>query len=277
MPINRKRFLHNTGWAAAGAALGAFGRGLFFRDAAELDKPTPPLRTTVVQPAPTPETPPSPSDEVHGDESFSQAGEDLIVRFFFQIRGIGTITYLDVGANHPIELNNTYFFYRRGYRGVLVEPNVSLCEKLRKVRPDDTTLAAGIGVTAAKEADYYIMTYPALNTFSKEEADHQAEVTKGKIAVKKVIKMPLLNINDVMEEYFKGAPTFLSVDTEGLDLAILKSIDYKRFRPKVICAETLVSSTTKTRPEIPEFMAAQGYVVRGGSFVNTIFVDSKIL
>ena len=121
------------------------------------------------------------------------------------------------------------------------------------------------------------MTNPALNTFSKQEVDHQAKASKSAISVKEVIKMPLLNINDVMGEHFQGAPTFLSVDTEGLDLAILMSIDYTRFRPKVICAETLLSSTTKTRPEIREFMATQGYVDRGGSFVNTIFIDSKIL
>ena len=187
------------------------------------------------------------------------------------------MTYLDVGANDPIQNSNTYYFYRKGYRGVLVEPNVSLCEKLRAVRPEDTTLAAGIGVTAAKEADYYIMTHPSWNTFSKEEADHQTEVTQGRISVKEVIKMPLLSINDVMSKHFGEAPAFLSVDTEGLDLAILKSIDYERFRPKIICAETLVSSTTQTRPEIPEFMASRGYVARGGSFVNTIFVDAKIL
>ena len=45
------------------------------------------------------------------------------------------------------------------------------------------------------------------------------------------IKMPLLNINDVMARHFQEAPTFLSVDTEGMDLAILRSIDFGRFRP----------------------------------------------
>jgi Methyltransferase FkbM domain len=225
MSIDRKRFLQNTGWAAAGATLGALGRGLLSRNPAADSRFSPQRGAPIVQPSPAPRSIPSPSNEVHGDESFSQAGEDLIVRFFFQFRGIGKITYLDVGANDPIELNNTYYFYRRGHRGVLVEPNVSLCEKLRAVRPEDTTLVAGIGGTAAKEADYYIMTYPALNTFSKEEADHQTEVTKGKISVKEVIRMPLLNINDVMIKYFRDAPTFLSVDTEGPDLAILKSIN----------------------------------------------------
>jgi FkbM family methyltransferase len=277
MSIDRKRFLQATGWAAAGAALGALGRGLLPRNPGDESRSSPPRGAPIVQPSPAQGTVPSPSNQVHGDESFSQAGEDLIVRFFFQVRGIGKITYLDIGAYDPIELSNTYYFYRRGYRGVLVEPNVSLCEKLRAVRPEDTTLVAGIADTTAKEADYYIMTQSGLNTFSKDEADHQTEVTKGQISVKEVIKMPLLNINDVMIKHFRDAPTFLSVDTEGLDLAILKGINYDRFRPNVICAETLVSSTTKMRPEIPEFMASRGYVARGGSFVNTIFVDSKIL
>jgi FkbM family methyltransferase len=277
MPINRKRFLRDTGLATAGVAVGAVGRSLFAQQPAVVSPPGSPPAVQAVVSGPPVESTPTPAGEVHGDESFSQAGEDVIVGFFFQFRGIGNITYLDIGANDPVKTNNTYYFYRRGFRGVLVEPNVSLCEKLRSVRPGDETLNAGIGVSAVNEADYYIMSHHSWNTFSSEEAAHQTKTTKGQIHVEKVVKMPLLNINDVMQKHFRAAPTFLSVDTEGLDLAILKSIDYARFRPMIICAETLVSSTTRTRPEIPEFMATQGYVARGGSFVNTIFVDSKIL
>jgi hypothetical protein len=89
--------------------------------------------------------------------------------------------------------------------------------------------------------------------------------------------MPLLDINRVMAEHFPRAPAFVSVDTQGLELAILKSIDYRRFRPEVICAETRVTGTNKVIPETAAFMETQGYVVRGMPFVNTIFVDSKII
>ena len=58
---------------------------------------------------------------------------------------------------------------------------------------------------------------------------------------------------------------------------LIKAIDYSRFRPTVICVETLVSGTTKTIPEIAAFMTTQGYVARGGSFVNEIFVDRNVL
>src|SRR5262249_7224545 len=154
--------------------------------------------------------------------------------------------YLDVGAWAPDLNNNTYLFYTLGYRGLLIEPNVEACKKLREVRPGDRVLEAGIGVTSTREADYYVMTKSSWNTFSKEEAEHQEKVSKGTAAIRKVIKMPLLDINQVMAEHFTRAPAFLSVDTQGLELAILKSIDYRRFRPKVICAETLVTGTNKT-------------------------------
>jgi hypothetical protein len=212
-----------------------------------------------------------------GTLSFAQSGEDLIADFICKYLGISKVTYLDVGAHEPVAINNTYFFYRRGFRGVLVEPNVEMCAKLRAVRPEDTTLEAGIGVTAAREADYYVMTESAWNTFSKEEAEHMTHVTKGGIKVQRVIKMPLLEINTVMAKHFAGAPTFLSIDAEGLHLAILKTIDFKRFRPAVICVETLVAGTKRQMPEIPAFLEAQKYVVRGSTFVNTVFVDGNLI
>jgi FkbM family methyltransferase len=250
MPISRKGFLRDVGLAAAGISLGAVGGNLLGRTSAA---------------------------DAYGELSFSQCGEDMTVNFALRMLEVREITYLDVGAFLPTAINNTYLFYRKGHRGVLVEPNPALCEQLRRVRPKDTTLAVGIGFTGERSADYYVMNLAELNTFSKEEAEHQEKETKGQIRVREVVTMPLLNINDVMGEHFKGAPTFLSIDTEGLDLSILKTIDYKRFRPKIICAETLVSSTTRTIPEIPAFMATVGYVPRGGSMVNTLFVDSRLL
>lgn len=219
----------------------------------------------------------SPSADADGVLSFAQSGEDLIANFIFHYLSIPRITYMDVGAHDPVKINNTYFFYRGGFRGVLVEPNVEMCKLLRAVRPADTTLEAGIGVTAARQADYYVMTDSAWNTFSKEEAEHMTRATGGGIKVQRVIKMPLVEINDVMAKHFGGAPTFLSIDAEGLHLAILKTIDFTRFRPAVICVETLVAGTKRHIPEIPAFMATKNYVVRGATFVNTVFVDGNLI
>ncbi len=148
----------------------------------------------------TPEpTPPPPQ----GHMSYAQAGEDVIVNFFFAHLKVTDISYLDIGAYDPVLINNTYFFYRQGHRGVLVEPNVAMCEKLRAVRPEDATLEAGIGIDKPGEADYYVMSEPSWNTFDKAEAEHQVKVTGGKVTIKEVRRMPLLSVNDVMAEHFK--------------------------------------------------------------------------
>lgn len=47
--------------------------------------------------------------------------------------------------------------------------------------------------------------------------------------------------------------------------------------PPVICIETLASGSRQEIEEIPAFMATEDYIVRGATFVNTIFVDGKLL
>jgi hypothetical protein len=260
--ISRSEFLSGLGGLAVGVPLGMAGEA--YRS------PQAPQVTEAPQAPPADEAP-------WAERSFAQSAEDLIANYIFAYLGIGDISYLDIGAYDPVRINNTYFFYKKGSRGVLVEPNVAMCEKLRAVRPRDTTLNAGIGVSAASEADYYLMTEPSWNTFSKEEAEHQVKITNGRVKIDKVIKMPLLDINDVMSEHFKGAPAFVSIDAEGWHLPILKAIDFRRFRPKIICVETLVSGTTVKTGDVAAFMTSKGYHDRGGSFVNTLFVDGKLL
>jgi hypothetical protein len=43
--------------------------------------------------------------------SYSQSGEDLIVRVYFDILGITNPTYIDIGAHHPYFISNTALFY----------------------------------------------------------------------------------------------------------------------------------------------------------------------
>ena len=266
--LNRKHFLGGLGCAAAGTLFGAYIPRAFVPD--DWYAPDPPQRRK----KPAPAIPP-PDD---GVESFSQAGEDLNLDFTFRaLFGGAQVTYLDVGAHHPTEINNTYFFYLRGGRGVLVEPNAAYCKVLRKYRPDDVTLEAGIGFGETTEADYYLLNESALNTFSKEQAERLVAESKGGYHIEEVRKVPLLNINDVMAEHFQGAPTFVSIDVEGLDLEILRSIDFARFRPKAFCVETLIANSRKQRTEIAEFLATQRYTARGGSFENTIFYDDALL
>src|SRR5687768_6889448 len=95
----------------------------------------------------------------HSQIAYAQSGEDLILAHLFYKLNISRPNYVDIGANHPAFISNTYFFYLRGSRGVCVEPNPVLFEKIKRIRPNDTVIHAGIGLAEQKEADFYLFPY----------------------------------------------------------------------------------------------------------------------
>ncbi len=211
---------------------------------------------------------------------YAQFGEDLILAHLFSQLGIKKPTYLDIGANEPRYISNTYYFYLRGSRGVLIEPNPFLYKKLRSFRPHDTVVNTGIGFSEVAEADFYVFPNYAngLSTFSEKEAKHWEEVGMkglGKIPVEKVIKMPLTPVNTILDKYFRDkAPNFISLDVEGLDLDILKSMDFNKYQPEVICVETLGYDEQQQSfklTDIPDFVLTKNYAVYADTRVNTIF------
>lgn len=206
--------------------------------------------------------------------SYSQCGEDLIVAFIFDTLRIGRPSYLDIGANHPRRLNNTYAFYRRGGRGVCVEPDPSLHRLFRLLRPRDICLKVGVGITEESEADFFVMSNRTLNTFSREEAERYAGY--GTYTIRKTLRIPVVPVNRIISEHFGCAPDFVSLDVEGLDFAIVESFDFGAWRPKVFCIETLTyaeDASERKLTEIIDVMTANGYLAYADTYINTIFVD----
>src|SRR4051794_15326047 len=78
--------------------------------------------------------------------SYSQAGEDAVLRFLFSDKKVRQISYLDVGTNVPDYGNNTYLFYRGGSRGVCVEADRTLVPQIAKIRPEDKILNVGVSI-----------------------------------------------------------------------------------------------------------------------------------
>jgi FkbM family methyltransferase len=179
------------------------------------------------------------------DFSYSAAGEDRLVLHWL-VNGYGLaeseIRYCDIGANHPRKLSNTFALYQRGARGVLVEPDPTQATLLRKVRPRDTVLNVGAAFDGKKTAKLKRFTSSVFNTFSEERVDVIVEASKGwrpnqAQALCDEIEVDLVPVNDILAANFRDDLHFLSIDAEGVDLQIMKSIDFDRFRPKIICVE----------------------------------------
>lgn len=202
--------------------------------------------------------------------SYAKTGEDLLIASALQYLGIKNPAYIDIGSWHPVRSNNTYYFYKRGSRGVLVEPNPDLAKIIRNKRPEDVLLNVGVSPTAGA-MDYYVLSGSQNNTFSKKHADTQVE-TRGQ-QIKRIITVPTVTLASLFSQY---ACDVLSLDAEELDLEILKSVDFDVHHPAVVCVETLIFDGTLDRkvPEIHELLTANGYELYGDTHVNSIYITT---
>jgi FkbM family methyltransferase len=178
-----------------------------------------------------------------GDFSYSGAGEDrLVLSWLSTVYGLSEteIRYCDIGANHPRKLSNTFAMYQRGARGILVEPDPQLADLLRRDRPRDIVLNVGAAFDERRSATLMRFNSSVFNTFSEAQADLITNSSKNWRPdqlqdIQSELEIQLVHVNDILSQI--DALHFLSIDAEGVDLPILRAIDFNVFRPKMICIE----------------------------------------
>ncbi len=216
-----------------------------------------------------------------GTISYAQYGEDLIVEGIFKTIHLPNPSYIDIGAHHPSNLSNTFFFYKKGGSGVCIEPSPILYKEIKKQRPRDICLNIGISDSSGEKIPYYVMTAQTMNTFSKEDAEKtiSAEDVYGKQKIESIELISLMSIEEVFDKYFKDYGDFVSIDTEGMDEKIVTSINLNKYRPKVFCIETIEQredGSFEKNDAIAQYMLNNNYFIYGDTYVNTIFVDKNI-
>jgi FkbM family methyltransferase len=169
--------------------------------------------------------------------SYSQEGEDRIAAALLGLnepREPGF--YVDVGAHHPERYSNTFLFYSQGWNGINIDAMPGSMRGFQVERPRDINIEAAIS-DETSVLTFYEFNEPALNGFSKELAIARNEYRTWRLIRESEIKTKPLR--DLLGEHLpKGrAIDFMSVDVEGLDLRVLKSNDWQKYRPAVVMVE----------------------------------------
>lgn len=209
----------------------------------------------------------------HHHLSYSQEGEDMILSRFFehQIKGF----YVDIGAHHPQRFSNTYKFYLQGWRGINIDAMPGSMKIFNQLRPNDINLEISIS-DQHESLTYYSFNEPALNGFCPAISDKRDGFKGYKIIEKYVIQT--YTLSEILDKYLPPNQKidFLTVDVEGLDLKVLASNNWERYRPKLVLVEDLHTSLLSSFDEskLGLFMYEQGYKVYAKS-VNTMFFLKK--
>ena len=207
---------------------------------------------------------------------YAQEGEDMVVERFLNYKEKGF--FVDIGAHHPIYLSNTYRFYLRGWRGINVDAMPGSMKIFNKIRPHDINIE--VPVSDKEEIlTYYIFNEPALNTFSEEEA-----LKKNDLGIYKIIRtmqLKALTLDKIFDLHLKPGQKidFLSIDVEGLDLKVLASNNWEKYRPALVLVESLNKehdlSGVATDP-VDIFMKQVGYNLVAKT-LNTLFYKEATL
>jgi FkbM family methyltransferase len=186
--------------------------------------------------------------------SYSQNLEDYHLSLAFA--GQETGTYIDIGAGHPIADNVSFWFYERGWQGIVVEPQSTLAALYPRLRPRDTVIACLVGRQRG-EIDFHVVD--RLHGFSTTLQD-VAKAAQLFGVDYQTIRMPVTTLAELCERHNVGAIDFLKIDVEGTEGDVLFGGDWKRFRPKVIVAEAIAPTTSEPSWQDWEpFLIAQGY------------------
>ena len=168
--------------------------------------------------------------------------------------------YVDVGANDGLIVSNTaYYDLDLGWKGICIEPHPKVYTKLKKNRPNAINLNVCVSESDS-EVDFLMIDGYAEMLSGIEKSYHpdhkiriESEIERhgGNKQVIKIISKPLKQI--FFENKVKKVD-YLSIDTEGSELEILKSIDFDVVDIRVISTEN------SSRSDIREFLKNKGYV-----------------
>lgn len=207
------------------------------------------------------------------DKSFSQYGEDNIILLMLNLYKIEKANFMDIGAHHPYKYSNTALLYENGIHGINVEPDPILFKEFLVKRKKDINLNIGIHKQKG-ESILYQFSKPEFNTFSLETVNSIESKGIKKIGEKKI---KINTFNNIVNEYLNGnSPDIIFLDAEGLDEIIIKSIDFEKYAPKIICIETFAYGVGTKNYEIIDYIKSKGYLIHADTFVNTLFIQKKL-
>src|SRR5438128_1832185 len=140
--------------------------------------------------------------------------------------------YIDVGGGHPVAGSVSFWFYQRGWDGVVVEPQADLVRLHRRLRPRDKVLQLLVGADE-REKEFY--AFGRLHGLSTTVAEH----AKAAGAEFQTLRLPSMSLAELCRSQGLDTIDFLKIDVEGAEAEVIAGADCDRFRPGIVLVESI--------------------------------------
>ena len=212
------------------------------------------------------------SEKILGQIAFGQEAEDLLLLRLIDDTSGGF--YVDIGAHHPRKFSNTHLLHVRGWSGINVDATPGSMDAFAIERPGDCNLeiacAESIGVRKLS-----IFREPALNTFDPELSKLYSQLGHELIETR---DCPTMTLESIFDKY---VPEFveidvMSIDIEGLELEVLKTNNWLKFRPRFLVVEVLNENLeTIIQNDLYNYLLSHGYVCLCKLVNSLILTDTR--
>ncbi|PHX57422.1 FkbM family methyltransferase [Tychonema bourrellyi FEM_GT703] len=196
----------------------------------------------------------------HARGYYSQCEQDKVIEQFFLDYPPKNKIFVEVGACDGVHYSNVRRLYETyGWTGLCIEPVKRNFEKLAQSYQNTSVkcIRAAVGLEEG-ELDINVGINPDIpewqsdvSTFLESETLRWQE-EYGMLWEKE--KVSIQRLTTILDK--NGIPEidFISIDTEGFDFDVLKSLDFSRFHPSMIVVEY-----GKDRQQIISYLAELGY------------------
>lgn len=191
---------------------------------------------------------------------YSQFGEDIVIKEYLANTKDGF--FVDVGCWHPKKFNNTYFLYKKGWRGINIDMEAHKIDLFNLCRRKDINLVAA--VSNIKE-DIFIVRDRQYDLGAK------LSLNENKNAIKTTTK----TLTDLIDATpYKGREIdLLSIDAEGHDLNVLLSLNFEIYNPKIVIIELNTTDIDELiNSKLHLFMVEKNYKLVSWVHLSLIYV-----
>ena len=199
---------------------------------------------------------------------YSQAGQDkfLHTKIF---KNFKKGYFIDIGAYDGITFSNTLFFEKKlQWRGICVEPISTYANNIKKIRNCEVE-NIGISNISGEMTFLHVINSPMMSGIVEFMPKKEYQEFKQKAKTEE-IPIPIITFEELKNKHNFKQVHYINIDTEGNELKILQSINFKKTFIHTISVED-----NKNEKKVDRILKRKGFILVKHSIFDKIFINTK--
>lgn len=183
----------------------------------------------------------------------------------FEYKGI----MVEVGAGPAIYISMSKHFRESGWRCISIDPNPKFVEQHRKLGHEIYPFACSDEI---KKGQFKIVQAPNTHIEANDGCSWSAIDTRYAYpsnAKIETIEVDIITLDTLLESIDVEKIDYLSIDTEGWEIDVMRGFDHNKYQPKVVVLENLHDDS-----KYLSYMNSIGYKLESKELYNEVYTKN---